>query len=53
MAVPFKSKKQMAYMFVNHPRVAQEMADAQKRSKGKRSFKNLPDRVKRKSGRKK
>lgn len=48
--MPFSSQAQMRYMFANHPRIARRMADDQKKSKGKGSFKRLPKRSKRKKG---
>lgn len=38
----------MRYMFANHPRIAQGMANRQKRKSGKGSFKRLPARAKKK-----
>lgn len=46
--MPFSSKAQMRYMFANHPRIARRMANDQKRTKGKKSFKRLPNRAKKK-----
>lgn len=45
--MPFKSKKQVGYMFVHHPKIAKEFA------KKTKSIKSLPTRVKKKKGKKK
>jgi len=42
--MPFKSKAQQRYMFANHPDLAREMADKMK--KEKKSYKSLPEKVK-------
>jgi hypothetical protein len=47
--VPFYSKRQAAFMFANHPRLAKKMADAMKTKSNKHPLKNLPARSKTKA----
>jgi hypothetical protein len=46
--MPFKSKAQQKYMFATNPKVAAEMADKTPKS----AYKDLPEHVKRKKGKK-
>ena len=49
--MPFKSKSQMRYMFARNPKLAEEFAAAHK--KAGKSFKTLPEKIKKKKKRKK
>ena len=46
--MPFKSKSQMRWMFSKHPKMAKRWAKEQEKEKGKKSFKRLPEKKKRK-----
>jgi hypothetical protein len=46
--VPFTSKRQMRFMFSQHPKIAQKMANRQKAKSGKGVFKKLPKQARRK-----
>jgi len=41
--MPFKSKAQMRFLFAKDPKLAKKMAKKQKKNKGKKSFKRLPE----------
>jgi hypothetical protein len=47
--MPFVSKSQMRFMYATNPKVAKEMTKAQEKSKGKKSFKRLPEKKKKRS----
>jgi hypothetical protein len=46
--MPFTSKRQMRFMFSQHPKIAQKMANRQKAKSGKGVFKKLPKQARRK-----
>lgn len=41
--MPFKSKAQMRWMYATNPEMAKDWTKEQKKSKGKKSFKRLPE----------
>ncbi len=45
--MPFASKAQMRWMYATDPKMAKRWTKEQKKSKGKKSFKKLPEKVKR------
>jgi len=44
--MPFASKAQMRFLYATNPKVAKEMTKKQEHSKGKKSFKKLPEKKK-------
>jgi len=40
---PFASQAQMRYMYAKHPKIAKRWTKKQKKAKGKKSFKQLPE----------
>lgn len=40
--MPFTSRKQVGFMFANHPRIAKKMADNMKGKRGAHPLKGLP-----------
>lgn len=44
---PFASKAQMRWMYKNNPRMAKRWTKEQEKTKGKKSFKKLPEKKKR------
>ena len=47
--MPFTSKKQMRFMYVEHPEIAKKMTKRMEKKQGKKSFKKLPETSKKKS----
>ena len=47
--MPFKSKAQMRFLFAKKPKLAKKFAKEQKRKKGKKSFKRLPEKKRRRN----
>ena len=44
--MPFQSLSQMRWMFATHPKMAKRWAKEQEKAKGKKSFKKLPEKKK-------
>jgi hypothetical protein len=49
IAMPFQSKSQMRWMYATHPRMAKRWTKEQEKAKGKKSFKALPEKKKKRS----
>ena len=47
--MPFKSKSQMRWMYATHPKMAERWTKEQEKEKGKKSFKKLPEKKKKRS----
>lgn len=47
--MPFQSKSQMRFLYATHPRIAKRWTKEQEKSKGKKSFKALPEKKKKRS----
>lgn len=45
----FTSKSQMRFMYATHPKIAKEMTKRQEKKMGKKVFKNLPNKKKKRS----
>jgi hypothetical protein len=48
--MPFTSKKQMRFMYAEHPGIAKKMTKKMEKKKGKGAFKKLPESHKSKDG---